>query len=68
MHGAALEAGHAFPVALRVLAQEVLGEQRQILAAIAERGQPDLDRVEPEEQVLAETPPPLPRSGRRWWR
>ena len=54
LHGAALEAGQPLAVALRVLAQEVLREQRQVLAPIAQRRQPDLDGVQPEQQVLAE--------------
>ena len=54
LHRAALEAGEPLAVALRVLAEEVLRQQRQILAAVAQRRQPDLDRVQPEEQVLAE--------------
>ncbi len=54
LHRAALEAGQALAVSLRVLAEEVLREQRRVFAAIAERGDADLDRVEPEEQVLAE--------------
>ena len=62
LHRAALEPGEALPVALRVLAEEVLREQRQILAAIAQRRQPDLDRVQPEQQVL---PEPAGRRPRR---
>src|SRR5579872_5762421 len=52
LHRAGLEAGQPFAIALRVLTKEMLREQRQILAAVAEGRQPDLDRVEPEEQVL----------------
>ena len=54
LHRAALEAGEPLAVALRVLAEEVLREQRQILAAVAQRRQPDLDRVQAEQQVLPE--------------
>ena len=55
LHGAALEAGQPLAIALRVLPEEVLREQRQILAAIAQRRQPDFDRVQPEQQILTES-------------
>ena len=41
---------------------------RDVLAPLAQRRQPDLDRVEAEEQVLAEPARgDLARAGRRWW-
>ena len=40
--------------ARRVLAHEVVGEQRQILLAVAQRRQGQRDDVEPVEQILAE--------------
>ena len=54
LHRAALEPGQPLAIALRVLPQEVLREQRQVLAAIAQRRQPDLDGVQAEQQVLPE--------------
>ena len=41
---------------LGVLRQEVLGEQRDVLAALAERRQRDRDDVDAVEQILAEPP------------
>src|ERR1043165_4707487 len=54
LHRAALETGQPFSVALRMLTKEVLREQGQILTAIAQGRQPDLDRVQAEEQILTE--------------
>jgi hypothetical protein len=54
LHRAALEPRQALAVPLRVLAEEVLREERQVLAAIAQRRQADFYRVQPEEQILAE--------------
>jgi hypothetical protein len=48
-----LEPRHALPVALGVLAQEVRGEEGDVLASIADGRDPDLDRVEAEEEVLS---------------
>jgi hypothetical protein len=52
--GAFFEAGDGLAVVLCVLAEEVGGEDRDVLAAVAERWQADFDGVEAEEQVLAE--------------
>ena len=41
-------------VLVRVLAQEVLDQQRDVLVALAQRRQVDGDHVEPVEEVLAE--------------
>src|SRR5207249_3142235 len=49
-----LEAGDVLPVPLRVLPEEVVGERGDVLAPLAKRRQLNLDRVQPEEQVLAE--------------
>src|SRR4029079_10169074 len=65
LHGAGLEAGQPLAIALRMLPQEMLGEQRQVLAAIAKRGQPDLDRVQAEQQILPASA--RPRFLRRGW-
>ena len=54
LHGAALEAGQPLAIALRVLPEKVLREQRQVFAPVAQRRQADLDRVQPEQQVLPE--------------
>ena len=54
LHRRGIEPGERLAIALRVLAQEVLGEQRDVLAPIAQRRQVDLDGVQPEEQVLPE--------------
>jgi len=52
-----LETGDVLPVSLRVLAQEVGGQRRNVLAAFAQRRQLDLDGVQPEQQILAEPSP-----------
>ena len=49
-----IEPGQMLAIALRVLVQEVLRQERDVLAAIAERRQVDLDRIEAEQQILAE--------------
>src|SRR5258706_3535506 len=49
-----LEPGEVLAIALRVLPQEVRGQRRNVLTALAQRRQLDLDRVQPEEQVLPE--------------
>ena len=54
LHGRVVEAVEALAVALRVLRQEVTGQQRDVLAALAQRRHRDLDRVQPEEEVLPE--------------
>jgi hypothetical protein len=54
LDGAGVEAGQLFAIALRVAAQEVHGQQRDVFAALAERRQVNLDGIETEEQVLAE--------------
>ena len=48
------ERGDVLPIALRVLAQEVRGQRRDVLAPLAKRRQSNLDRVQAEEQVLPE--------------
>src|SRR5450756_1058762 len=50
-----LVARETLAVVLAVNAQEVRGEQRDVLAALAQRREPDLDGVEAEEQVLPES-------------
>ena len=49
-----LEARHGLPVARRIAGEEVGGERADVLGALAERREADLDRIEPEEQVFAE--------------
>ena len=56
LHRAAFEAGQPLAIALRVLPQEVLGEQRRVFAPVAQRRQADFDGVEAEEQILPESP------------
>ena len=53
-HAVGGEAGHAAPVALRELLQEVHRQQRNVFPSRAQRRQHDLDGVEPKEQVFAE--------------
>src|SRR5690606_5739124 len=57
----AVETRELAVVLLRVLAQEMPGQQEHVIAAIAEWRQGDLDRVQPVEQVLPE--PPFPDLG-----
>jgi hypothetical protein len=52
----AVEARDRLAIALRVQAQEMGCEQRDVLAPLAQRGHVDLDRVEAEQQVLTEPP------------
>ena len=47
---------HALAEGLGVLGQEVLGEQRDVAAPLAERGQRERHHVQPVEEVLAEAP------------
>jgi len=58
-----------FPVPLGVLPEEVVRQRRDVLAPLAQRRQIDLDRVQAEEQVLAEAARrhffPKVRVGRR---
>src|SRR5439155_12288002 len=54
LHGASVEAGQRLLVAQGVGPQEVHGEERNVLPAIAQGGQADLDRIDPEQQVLPE--------------
>ena len=49
-----IEAGDRLAVAGDVRLQEMLGEQLDVLAAVAQRWEVNLDRVQPEEQILAE--------------
>src|SRR5687767_3318730 len=56
LHRRALEPRQSFTVTLRMLPEEVLGEQRRVFAAVAERRYPDLDRVQSEEEILPEAP------------
>src|SRR5262245_14756964 len=55
-HRLGLEAAEVLAVAPRVALEERCGEQRDVVAALAQRRQDDLDRVEPEQQILAEAP------------
>ena len=68
LHRRRIEARETFAIALRVLPQKVSREQRNVLAAIAQRRQMHLDRVQAEEQVL---PEPAGRhfgvADRHWW-
>ena len=54
LHGGRREAGHLLAIARAILTEKVRGQQRNVFAAVAQRGQMDLDGVEAEEQVLAE--------------
>src|SRR2546428_1902320 len=56
LSGGRVEPAQAIPVTLRVLAQEVRGKRENVLAALAERRQVNLDGVETKEQVLAKAP------------
>ena len=54
---------------LRGAGQQVPGQVRDVRPAVAQRRQVDLERVEPEEQVLAELCPRRSSpAGRGWWR
>ena len=55
LDGALVEAGERLAVVLGMLPQEVRGQQRDVFAAVAQRRQADLDGVQAEQQVLAET-------------
>jgi hypothetical protein len=48
------EAGHVALVALAVVVQEVAHQQRDVVAALAQRRQVDGEDIEPVEQVFAE--------------
>lgn len=53
--GGFVEAIDRLTIVRRVLPQEMRGEQRNILASIAQGRQPDLDGIQPKEQVLPES-------------
>ena len=55
LHGGRIDPGQGLSIALCVLAEEMFREQRNILAPIAQRRQVNLDRVQPEVEVLAES-------------
>src|SRR5262245_8528392 len=44
-----LEADQGLAVARRIATEEVVGQGADVLPPLAERGQPDLDRVQPEQ-------------------
>ena len=54
LRGGDIEGGDLFSVALRILSQEMVGEQGNILAPLAQWRQMDFDGIQPEEQVFAE--------------
>ena len=54
VHRLVRDAGDRLPHLLGVLREEVLGEQRDVLAALAQRRQRDRDDVDAVEQILAE--------------
>src|SRR5205085_1655462 len=49
-----IEGGEVLAITLRILAEEVHRQQRNILATLAQRRQMDLDGIEAEKQVFAE--------------
>src|SRR5260370_23207970 len=49
------EAGQRLAVLLGVDSQEMVGQARDVLGPVPQRGNMDLDRVQPEQKVLAET-------------
>ena len=53
-----IETGNVLPVALRVAVKEMMRKQINIITAVAQRGQMNLDGVQAEEKVL-----PEPASG-----
>jgi len=50
-----LEPVDGLPIPLRMLAQKVPGQRRDVVAAIAQRRQMDLDRIQPKQQILPES-------------
>src|ERR1051325_1066890 len=52
-----VEAGQPFSIALRVLAQKVVCEERDVFRSLAQRREVDLDRVKTKEQVLTKASP-----------
>ena len=54
VHRGAVEAAQIFPIPPRMLLEKMRGQRRDVVAPIAQRRQHDLDRVEPEQQVLPE--------------
>ena len=55
IHRRGIEARQGLPVAAGVLLQKMGCQQRNVVAAIAQRREDDLDRVQPKQQVLAKT-------------
>ena len=51
--GLGLEAGDRLAITRRVTIEEVGSQRVNVLAALAERRQPDFDGIESEEQILA---------------
>ena len=63
------ERGRRPVVVLRVLLEELIGQRRNLVAALTQRRQRDADDVQTEEEVLTELArlrPPIP--GHDWWR
>ncbi len=54
--GLGREAGHAAAVVPGVAREEVVRQPVEVVASLAERGEAQLDRVDPVEQVLPERP------------
>src|SRR4029434_7503212 len=54
--GCFVKSGEVLAVALRMLAEEMAGQERNIGAPIAQWRQPDLDGIEPVEKVLTKVP------------
>src|SRR5258708_35988746 len=55
LRGRRIETGDALAVALGIVQKEMACKQRDILAPLAQRRKMDLDGIQAEEQVLAET-------------
>jgi hypothetical protein len=55
-HRLVRDAGHGLPHLLAVLREEVLGDERDVFAPLAQRGQLNRDDVDPVVEVLAKPP------------
>jgi hypothetical protein len=55
LQGRRIEAGHRFPIPLRVGAEKVLGDARDVVAPLTQRRQSNLDGIQTEQQILSES-------------
>src|SRR5262245_29514854 len=52
LNSAFIKASELFPVMIGMLTQEMRGQHSDVLTAIAKRGKPDFDGIQPEQQIL----------------